>query len=545
MAMSGAAWGIRGMTRVAAGAALAFAILTLCALPAAAHASGRAAARAPWSQSDLTAVSSACERIGAPCPAPRTLLRRELGAARRRHQHRAHALRAGARPAIVALGNIAGKVTDSSTHAGLGEIEVCAYEEEAFEEEFFEEEPEGECVFTESTGEYEIEELPAGKYVVEFWDPHQNYVTQLYNGKSIAQAPTPVEVKAGATKENINAVMVEGGHIEGVVTSQETKAPLEGIGVCALGIASFGCARPTGPEGKYLIKGLAEGEYTVVFLVPREPGKNYLTGVEEHVPVQVKKTTSGIDNALLTGGEIKGTVRRALDGTPLAGAEICAYASFEEPAEECTFSGPSGGYVIERLPTSSYFVEFWDEPTYITQYYSASPTLAGASAVPVIAGGAPAEPIDASMHLAAGEPSPPVIVITVPGPGPVIPPAISVLTSKTVVPSLTILGRLKAAGPLATAKLHCGLGPCKGTLQLLASVVKRQRVNGHIVTRRLTALLGSASFSIAQGATSKVKIKLTATGRHLLANAARHPHAATLKLAMQGVHATVRAVVVD
>ena len=66
-----------------------------------------------------------------------------------------------------------------------------------------------------------------------------------------------------------------------------------------------------------------------------------------------------------------------------------------------------------------------------------------------------------------------------------------------------------------------------------------------MVVRRATVLLGSGSFSLAQGASGKTKLQLSAAGRRLLAAAARHPRAAKLKLTLSGTGASVHAVIVD
>jgi hypothetical protein len=119
-----------------------------------------------------------------------------------------------------------------------------------------------------------------------------------------------------------------------------------------------------------------------------------------------------------------------------------------------------------------------------------------------------------------------------------------VLGEKAAVPALAVLGRLHAAAGSAVAKLHCTVGPCKGSLQLTMTVTRRHRSHGRTVTRHVTITIGSASFSLAQGATGKVTIHLTSQGRRLLADAAKHPHAAKLKLAIQNAPASSKAVVV-
>jgi hypothetical protein len=94
-------------------------------------------------------------------------------------------------------------------------------------------------------------------------------------------------------------------------------------------------------------------------------------------------------------------------------------------------------------------------------------------------------------------------------------------------------------------KIACAAGTCKGTLQLLATVVRRHRVKGHAVKRSVTILLGSSSFSLAQGSSVKAKLALSPAGRKLLAGAAHHPRAAKLKVGLLGLATIVHAVTVD
>ena len=143
-------------------------------------------------------------------------------------------------------------------------------------------------------------------------------------------------------------------------------------------------------------------------------------------------------------------------------------------------------------------------------------------------------------------PVPAAVPATVPAPAATTtPPSMGgVQDVKLVAPSLAVLGRLHAGGGSATVKLHCTVGPCKGSLQLTLTVTRRHRSGGRTVTRHVTIVVGIGSFSLAQGATTKATIHLTASGRKLLADAARHPRAAKLKLTMHNAPASSRAVVV-
>ncbi|MGO9488260.1 MAG: carboxypeptidase regulatory-like domain-containing protein [Solirubrobacteraceae bacterium] len=292
------------------------------------------------------------------------------------------------RPLLAGLGTIEGAVTDASTKSDIKGIEVCPFDV-ATEEE-------GECSITNAAGDYTLE-LPAGKYLIGFFDPiggTLNYITQFYDGASTPEAATEVTVEAGIVRANVDAALEEGGRISGVVTAKATKEPVEGVVVCALEIEdeAFGCAE-TNAAGEYSVRGLPTGSYEVEFFA--EQG-NYLAQRVESVSVKVKKTTK-LNAELLAGGEIEGKVTIAGTSTGASGVLVCALTA-EELAEECAVTEPSGDYTIERLPTGSYRVGFAGLGVYETQYYDDKSSFGEAETVGVTAGGPPATAIDAAMQ---------------------------------------------------------------------------------------------------------------------------------------------------
>jgi hypothetical protein len=465
----------------------------------------------------------------------------------RRASARAHAR--AAKPALEGSGSVEGTVTSASPVAGLPGIEVCAYELEglkAHEYDYGEREPD--CVAVEeASGAYRIDGLAPEKYVVEFLDPQRNYVTQFWDDKLRGEESNLVEVESEATATGIDAAMVEGGRIEGVLTGGGE--PLSGVFVCWAEptVEVLGCTG-TGADGHYLITGLPSGNYELGFIVPHTPGLNYLTELRgDEVDVLVEQTSFAGTAELAAGGRIQGRVTAAADGAGLAGIEVWAYGP---QTIESTLTARGGGYTLERLPSDEYTVEFFDvSETYLPQFFAEKAERSEATPVAVVAG-QPTTGVDAVLHTVAPEPPPPVPPVTPPTTTPTTPaphpPGTGVLPSKVVLPSLTVGGRVHVAGRSASVKIACAAGACKGTLQLLTTVVRRHRVKGHTVKRSVTIVLGSASFSLAQGSSVTAKLRLSAAGRRLLAGAARHPRAAKLKVGLVGLAAaSLRAVTVD
>ncbi len=89
--------------------------------------------------------------------------------------------------ALPAEATITGSVTDASTHGGLGEIEVCAFE-------LTDPEITG-CEFTEPSGSYVITDLPTGRYKVGFFSEsvEEEEEEEEEEEKPLGVSPFPVQ----------------------------------------------------------------------------------------------------------------------------------------------------------------------------------------------------------------------------------------------------------------------------------------------------------------------------------------------------------------
>jgi hypothetical protein len=214
--------------------------------------------------------------------------------------------------ALVAGGEITGRVTSAAGGAPLSGAEVSAYDAAA--------EAYG-SASTNANGEYTIPGLPTGSYTVRFFPASEsNYLVQYYAGTSIEADATPVSVTAGAApKTGIDAALATGGQITGRVTSAASGIPLAGVSV-----STEGGYVSTNANGEYTVSGLPSGSYKVAFYP--EEGANYLLqyfngksteGEANAVEVTVGSATTGINSALLAAGQITGTVTNAVGGAPL------------------------------------------------------------------------------------------------------------------------------------------------------------------------------------------------------------------------------------
>jgi hypothetical protein len=187
-------------------------------------------------------------------------------------------------------GQISGRVTSAATHSPQAGIYVCPRADEQNNES-------GNCVKTNTAGEYMISGLIAGSYNVNFssgWEG-PNYLPQYFSGKSISSEATAVPVSAGHVSAGVNAELQAGGEITGRVTSAATHVGLAAISVCAEHSVSTpeSCVH-TNAAGEYRIAGLNSGSPSVLFSkgesddVERTPDyAAWLTGLVRGARVEV------------------------------------------------------------------------------------------------------------------------------------------------------------------------------------------------------------------------------------------------------------------
>jgi len=193
------------------------------------------------------------------------------------------------------------------------------------------------------------------------------------------------------------------------VSSSETKAPLGEVEVCAierevLSEGVEGEALPfeectiTDASGDYTLEVPAR-EYYVEFYPLPESGLDYQTQFyngkarffdADPVNVMAGQVTSGIDAALLSGGEISGTVTSAVTKGPVAEVLVCAFGKASESGN-CAMDGPNGEYTVPGLAGGSYVVIFEPfgeeaEISYALQFYNGKAREVEADPVEAVVG---------------------------------------------------------------------------------------------------------------------------------------------------------------
>ncbi len=265
-------------------------------------------------------------------------------------------------PASANAAEPTGKITGTVTSGGLplAGVEVCADVPKGVEGLF------GQCgnELTNAQGEYTIENLAPGSYVIEFATPIKNVLTQFYKGKALEREAELVEVKSGETTLGIDAELQLGGKITGTVTSAATKTGVLGAEACALNSEEklAGCAL-TDASGNYEIERLPTGSYTVSFFsetVLQYYHDRRSSATAEPVAVTQGQVTSGIDDEFQGFGAITGTVTVRETQAPLAGARVCADPVGEggPSPEVCVEADEQGQYTLSHLQVGDYKIVF-------------------------------------------------------------------------------------------------------------------------------------------------------------------------------------------
>lgn len=287
-------------------------------------------------------------------------------------------------------GAISGVAQNALTGQPAGGVSVCAYnalgESEA-------------CATTDASGSYRLPGLAPGGHTVGFETTHAagSYFPQYFDEATSASEARGVPVEVGRTTASIDASLFANpdpgdGAIEGVVSDASTSAQLAGIEVCAYDLASeglFGECAVSSTGGRYLLGGLAPGEYELEFSSPQNGSISYLSLLYEDgrpVTVVADRIDVGRDARLMAGGRLTGTVTSAAGGRPVQADGACALDE-EQEVEACAPSTADGSYAITGLPAGSYKVAFYGAGLgFADQYYDEADTLATAKTIALAAG---------------------------------------------------------------------------------------------------------------------------------------------------------------
>lgn len=426
-------------------------------------------------------------------------------------------------------GKITGQVANAATKAPIQGIQVCVQPSAWVN-----------CAWTDSNGEYTISELASGEYQLGFSPDGLDYFFLRQSASVIA----------GQVTSGVNAALTEGGRMTGRVTDAVIGEPIEDVEACAHEVDGDGSeCGTTNANGEYTILRL-NGEYRIEFnaqsgdyLAEFYGDKSSFAESEASlVSVAAPGTTSGIDVTMLPGrfAEPANTAPPVISGTAAVGDTLsCSNGSWTgNPAPMFTYGWLRDGTWIPGARASSYTAQSADEGHSLSCEVFAMNTAGNTvgtehaiSAGVIIAAGSStgALPGD-STALSFATPSPanltgsaPLIVTT---------PVVTLIASKLVV-----------SGGSAPVHVECSEAICQGSIELTMQVLTKDGKGKTAASRRATLILARGTFSLAEGKSRTVVLRLTAIGKKRLAHANKHhPIAAKLMLSVKSGKTTTKSV---
>jgi Carboxypeptidase regulatory-like domain len=239
---------------------------------------------------------------------------------------------------------------------------------------------------TNAAGRYRLTSLGTQTYQVQFSPGCNN------NGNYVG--PTKyAHATAGKITGGVNAVMVLGAEISGVVTDIHSH-PLSGMCINVSGPSSGNSPYGTLRDGSYFVNQLPAGTYQLGFSTGCNNSGNYAPywynnqdDISLATPIKLTRSASLTINAQMQpGASVSGTITDS-HGRKLTGICVFAKATTGTGGFRVAFS-TNGTYRLAGLAPGRYLVDFGCgiSPRYADQWFPNAPDAASAQAISVPAG---------------------------------------------------------------------------------------------------------------------------------------------------------------
>lgn len=431
--------------------------------------------------------------------------------------------REGVDAELAAADSISGTVSSAASGEDVGDVEVTLYEAQ----------PPNAMVQTatsDSVGSYELTGLAKGEYVLGFRAAENsglNFAPQFYKAVAAFGEATRLDLGTGEQRQQIDARLLKGGSISGVVTDAATHQPLGEVEVFAIvaGYSGPVAVAITGANGEYLVPGMASGSVVLLFEPASKEGQHLYSAqiynghtvpesftsfgelaiLGNPVAVTAGLDTAGIDVALVRH-EPANTVAPVASGTPALGQTLsCAVGQWTGVAPIAyAYQWLRDGAAIAGANASSYAVQAADVGHALACQVKASNEFGSAGAV--------------SNTLAVPAPAAPKPTVTI------------AAADVTVVKG-------EARVPLA-----CARAACAGTVELTEQQLVLVRRHGHITHFHRTVVLAHGAYTIAAGDRATISLRLSSACARALAAARRHRLSAVALATVRGGADVKRAV---
>lgn len=256
---------------------------------------------------------------------------------------------------VLASSALAGTVEGTVTPVEWAqEVEVCAIDVQVSEW----------CAVPGADGSYVYPGV-VGKVTFEFIPTYRSNLLPQYFDHAEKLVDAKYKEVGPEVLEGIDADLLEGGSITGVVMAQSGGARLPEVEVCAVPVApltSRSCGE-TNADGEYTLHSLPSGLYNIGFWGQgRSVGYESTYHEEESqvrpVAVTAGRATVGVNVELVEGGRISGRIFAAESGLPQRDIAVCLFSGTEVAPRRCTDSEEGGIYAFQGLPSGSYQVGY-------------------------------------------------------------------------------------------------------------------------------------------------------------------------------------------
>ncbi len=309
---------------------------------------------------------------------------------------------------VVGTGIISGRVTNAATGDPIMGVRVTA---RTVEENFVP----GASDFTDADGEYVIDELQTGEYLVlteyENEEGGERLISQVYDGQPWTNTFTPVAVTNGNVTAKIDFALPSGATISGRVTDSTTDQPADGAVVLFRVVKGafttqqvatsfvngdgdyvFDAGVPPGAYKLGYTPGQLSGDYVGEFFEDKATlGEADIITISQAISYTYDFEVEPADNGGLETGEVRGTITDAATDAELESIRIFAKNVETGDLTSGMQTDDSGEYSI-KLPVGNYkiganperpFLGATDSRDYRGRYYGGDGTLEGAEVISV------------------------------------------------------------------------------------------------------------------------------------------------------------------
>ncbi|MHB1475825.1 MAG: hypothetical protein ACYCV4_19805, partial [Dermatophilaceae bacterium] len=260
---------------------------------------------------------------------------------------------------------------------------------------------------TDELGAYSIVGLPPGTYAVRFHDPTGTYASEFYNDLPEYRLDLADKFTLDGPASsvwNVHALLDDACIISGTVTGGAT--PLNDATVRLFAYNSDGgnwmwagqatTANDGMSDGWYAFPGLRAGTYRMMVEGPDTSwasecynDKPPIADMGDDITVgDLEPLDKTIDVALVPTGGIEGTVVMEGSGDPIVGSSVsaCIYHDGWYEAVAWDETDGSGAYVLDRLATGTYYVQFGGIGSWVGEIYDDQRDWQSATPVAVLSG---------------------------------------------------------------------------------------------------------------------------------------------------------------